>query len=352
VIDESYKLAAMELRHLRYFVAVGELLSFSRAAVQLRLAQPSLSTQIRDLENELGFRLLDRDRNHVALTDAGSVFLRESRHVLAVAETAVKRGRDAAAGDAGELRLAAMGPATFSFFPACLARFRAAVPGARVTVTEMLASEQLGKLMRGELHAGFISAPFPRLAGAKHLKAVKILRSPLVVLLVPEHPLARGPAVRLQDLVEETFLHIRNYGAETHRIWTHEICRKAGFTPRFGAAALNLDNLTSMVAAGEGVALTAKLVLRGPTAGCVDTPIAETNLCCELLAVSNPQFHSGLVGRFLDIVATEAAAVEQRLQDTAAPPPTSSDAKREKSSAASRVRGAKRSDVQRPKKAG
>src|SRR5580698_9025884 len=174
----------MELRHLRYFVAVAELLSFSRAAVQLRHAQPSLSTQIRDLENELGFRLLDRDHNRVALTDAGAVFLRESRLVLASAETAVRRAREAAAGPVGELRLAAMGLATFSFLPACLALFRAAVAGARVTVAEIEVAEVLGKLVRGELHAGFISAPLPRLAGVKQLKPVKILRSPLVALVV------------------------------------------------------------------------------------------------------------------------------------------------------------------------
>jgi LysR family hca operon transcriptional activator len=320
----------MELRHLRYFVAVAEALSFSRAAVQLRLAQPSLSTQIRDLEDELGLRLLDRDRTRVALTNAGAVFLRESRQVLASAETAVKRAREAAAGQTGELRLAAMGLATFSFLPACLARFRAAIPGARVTVIEMTPSEQLGKLVRGEIHTGFISGPLPRVASAKQLKAVKILRSALVVMFAPEHPLARGPDVRLQDLVEKTFLHIRNEGTDTHRIWTHEICRKAGFTPRFGAVAMNLDNLTSMVAAGEGVALIPKLVFRGPTPGCAYMPIAEKNLFHELLAVSNPHFHSGLVERFLEIVATEAAAVERRLQETDVPPSKSSAAMRRK----------------------
>jgi DNA-binding transcriptional LysR family regulator len=93
----------MELRHLRYFIAVGKLLSFSRAAVQLHIAQPSLSVQLRDLEDELGFRLLDRDRTHVALTEAGAVFLREAQQVLAIAETAIQRGREAAAGQAGGL---------------------------------------------------------------------------------------------------------------------------------------------------------------------------------------------------------------------------------------------------------
>ena len=139
----------------------------------------------------------------------------------------------------------------------------------------------------------------------------------------------------------------RLYDADSRRIWNQEICRKAGFTPRFGAAALNLDNLTSMVAAGEGVALIPKLVLRGPAPGCADMPIAETNLCFELLAVSNPQFHSGLVERFLEIVAAEAAAVEQCLQETAGPPPKSSAATRRKKTAAPGIKVAKRSPVQR-----
>ena len=282
----------MELRHLRYFVAVAERLSFSRAAVQLSLAQPSLSSQIRDLEDELGFRLLDRDHNRVALTDAGAVFLSESQQVLASAETAVKRAREAAAGQAGELRLATMGLATFSFLPACLARFRAAIPGARVTVTEMAPSEQPGRIASGEIHAGFIGAPLSRLPGAKQLKAEKVLRSPFVVMIAPEHPLAGGPVVRLSDLANEIFLQIRFYDADSGRIRTQEICRKAGFTPRFGAAALNIDNLTSMVAAGEGVALIPKIVLRGPTPGCADLPIAETNLCFATPVSSNASLRS------------------------------------------------------------
>ncbi len=229
------------------------------------------------------------------------------------------------------------------FFPTCLARFRAANPGARVSVTEMTPSEQLDRIARGDIHVGFIGAPFPRLAGAKQLKAVEILRSPLVVMIAPEHPLASGPVVRLSDLANEIFLQIQLYDADSGRIWTQEICRKAGFTPRFGAAALSLDNLTSMVAAGEGVALIPKLSLRGPTPACADLPIAEKNLCLELLAVSNPHVRSDLVERFLEIVAAEAAAVEQRLQETAVPPPESSAAKRKIKTATP----AKRSPVHR-----
>ncbi|HEY2455723.1 MAG TPA: LysR substrate-binding domain-containing protein [Candidatus Acidoferrum sp.] len=304
----------MELRHLRYFVAVAELLSFSRAAVKLRHAQPSLSTQIRDLENELGFRLLDRGHNRVTLTEAGAVFLRESKQVLASAETAIRLGREAAVGRPGELRLAAINMATVSFLPTCLSLFRAAVAGTRVTVAEIEASEVIDKLVRGELHAGFLSAPLPRLAGVKQLKFVKILRSPLIVLIASEHPFARRSSARLKDLVEEPFLHIRRNGQEIHRNWTQEFCFKVGATARFGAAASNLDNLISMVAAGEGVALIPKSILRGSKPGCAYIPIADKNLRHELFVVSNPHFHSDLVERFLEIVIAEAAAVEQRLQ--------------------------------------
>jgi DNA-binding transcriptional LysR family regulator len=277
-----------------------------------------LRTQIRDLEHELGFRLLNRDHNRVALTDAGAVFRREARQVLARVDTALKRARAAAAGEGGELHVATMGPLTFSFVPACLARFRADIPKARVTVAEMAPPDQLTRIARGDIHVGFIPAPFPRLAGARHLKAEKVLRSPLVVMLAPEHPLAAGSNVRLRDLAGETFLHIRLFETETQRLWTHEICRKAGFTPRFGAAAVNPDNLITMVAAGEGVALIPKVAQRGPAPGCVYMPIAEKNLFYELLAVCDPAHESGLVRRFLEIVIAEALAVEKRLHETPA----------------------------------
>jgi DNA-binding transcriptional LysR family regulator len=168
-------------------------------------------------------------------------------------------------------------------------------------------------------------------------------------MLDSRHPLAGSSALRLQDLVEETFLHVRYYGAETHRPWMQVIFRKARFTPRFGAAAMNIDNLMSMVAAGEGVALIPKIVQRGPTSGCTSVPIAEKDLCYELLAVSNPHFSSGLVERFLEIVTTEAAVIEMQLQETDAPLPKSPAAKRKKK-AGPVTKVAKNSHVQLPKK--
>ena len=258
----------MELRHLRYFVAVAEALSFSRAATRLRLAQPSLSTQIRDLEEELGLELLERNRNRVALTDAGAVFLREARAVLARAEKAVARAKEAAAGTTGELRVGSMGPLTISFLPACLTRLHAALPKARISVTETGPSEQLTQIFAGRMHIGFVPEIFAKLPAGKRLAVRNIVRSPLIVLVSEHHPLAKRGAVRLRDLEDETFLHILMYGSDAQRVWTREICRSIGFMPQFGSAASNAENLVSMVAAGEGVALIPKIAERTGTPGC------------------------------------------------------------------------------------
>jgi DNA-binding transcriptional LysR family regulator len=302
----------MELRHLRYFVAVAEALSFSRAAVRLRLAQPSLSKQIKDLEAELGMPLLERDRNHVALTDAGAVFLKEARQVLARAEVAVKRARDAAAGARGELHIATMGPLTFSFLPLCLTKFRGQIPRARVTVTEMPPSEQFSKVAAGDIQVGFVPAPLPR-AAARQLVSTPILLSPLVVMMAPDHPLAKGSSVKLRDLDDETFLHIRLHGAETQRAWTQELCRRVGFTPRFGAGASNPDNLVTMVAAGEGVALIPKIAQRGPAPGCAYLRVAESRLAYELVAITSARHSSVLTKQFLNICVGEGAEVQAQM---------------------------------------
>lgn len=301
----------MELRHLRYFVAVAEALSFSRAATRLRLAQPSLSTQIRDLENELGLQLLERNRNHVALTDAGTVFLREARAVLTRADKAVARAKEAAAGTTGELRVGSMGPLTISFLPACLTRLHAALPKARISVVETGPSDQLAQIAAGRAHIGFIPEIFAKLSAAKKLAVRNILCSPLIVLVSEHHPLAKNTTVRLRDLEDETFLHILMYGSDAQRVWTREICRSIGFLPQFGSAAANAENLVTMVAAGEGVALIPKIAERTGTPGCAALLVTDKSLHYNLCAVYDENFPSALRDTFLGIVEEEAQKVEK-----------------------------------------
>ena len=305
----------MELRHLRYFVAVAEALSFSRAAVSLRIAQPSLSTQIRDLENDLGLQLLERNRNRVALTDVGAVFLKEAKQVLSRADKAVARAHEAAAGRSGELRIGSMGPLTISFLPQCLQRLHMALPRARVNVLEMGPPEQITQIDLGRLHMGFIPGPFATISARKRLSTQVILNSPLTILMSEHHPLAEKGIVRLRDLEKETFLHIYMFGSDAQRFWTQEICQKKGFSPRFGAGATNADNLVTLVAAGEGVALIPRFAERPNAPGCVGLKLADKGLHYELLAVYNDRFPSGLRDTLLKIVEDEAGKLEKHLAE-------------------------------------
>ena len=127
----------MELRHLRYFVAVAENLSFRRAAHRLHVSHPALSQQVHDLENELGLKLFERNSRRVALTEAGRAFLIGGRRVLAAAKEAVAQAQEAAKGERGRLVIASLGPLTSSFLPVALGRFREQRPLVEATALDM-----------------------------------------------------------------------------------------------------------------------------------------------------------------------------------------------------------------------
>jgi DNA-binding transcriptional LysR family regulator len=297
----------MELRHLRYFIAVAEALSFSRAATRLRLSQPSLSTQIRDLETELHVKLLERDRSNVSLTDAGSVFLKEARSVLTRADKAVARAREAAAGITGELRIATVDSLTIKFLPGSLTRLHASTPTARVHVQERAPSEQLPLLQAGKLHVGFVPMHFARLAAGRGLGKVNIIRCPLAVMMSAAHPLAKQPGLHLLELAESTFIHITMFGSDAQRMWTEEICEHMGFVARIGASASTVDNLMSLVSAGAGVMLIPIAAQRPETPGVVVIPLLDPGLDYELHMMYNEKYPSDLRDTFMDIVKEEVA---------------------------------------------
>ena len=303
----------MELRHLRYFIAVATELSFVRAAGRLRIAQPSLSAQIRKLEEELGFRLLDRSRSHVALTDAGSVFLEDARDVVARVEAAVKRARGATQGKAGELRIATISLFTHTFLPASLPHFTEAYPDVKVSISEMGPDNQAIRLAKGEIHLGFTAAPFPAIDKLERFHLHRLLRSPLVVLLNPRHPLAGGKSVSLRDLRKDTFIDFQMHRPHAYRLWAASICKQLKFKPEFGLAAENPENMIDMVAANQGIALVPKLTLRQLSGGVVVCPIAEKELEFELFAMWDPNFPSALLKNFLKIVLAEAETVQRTL---------------------------------------
>jgi DNA-binding transcriptional LysR family regulator len=194
----------MELRHLRYFQAVAEELNYRKAAERLRVAQPSLSSQIKDLEHELGVRLLDRDTGGVRLTGAGAAFLDEVRLILAHAERAVVVAREAAKGRRGRLTIGYFAPLLMGFMPASLKAFHAEFPDVDVTLVEMSLGEQIAALESGAIQIGFTlggGPPVPRI-----LRQAEVARSPIRAVVGRGHRLAKSRRIALAELAGEPLL--------------------------------------------------------------------------------------------------------------------------------------------------
>jgi LysR family hca operon transcriptional activator len=186
----------VELRHLRYFVAVAEELSFTRAAARLRTAQPSLSQQIRQLEKSVGVKLLDRSRHHVILTDAGRIFLQQSKDVLARLEHARRLAKQAADGHAGELSVGTFPSADVSILPGLRPLVAERLPELRLILHSKYAIESIAGLQTGVLDVAFVRGPLD----VEDLESVELLREPLVIVLPSHHPLARRKRIPVQSL--------------------------------------------------------------------------------------------------------------------------------------------------------
>lgn len=195
----------MELRHLEYFVAVAEELSFTRASRRLHVVQSGVSSAVQNLERELGSPLFDRDRHRVALTDAGQVLLPEARATLAAAQAAVDAVGEARAGLRGTLTIGTMLSTGRLDLPAVLGRFHSAHPG--VTVRLRLAAggsaELAAAVVGGGLDLALLSRPGPPPAG---LTLRQLSEEPLVLVCHPRHPLAGQPGVTLEQLAAEPFV--------------------------------------------------------------------------------------------------------------------------------------------------
>src|SRR6516162_2420820 len=190
----------MELRQLRYFVAVAEELHFRRAAERLHISQPPLSQQIRALEDELGFALLVRTRRRVELTPAGAAFLRDARAILAELEGAVATARRIDAGQTGRLRINFVGSALFSIVPGTVERFRRSRPGVEIELRERATVDQLRAVRAGAADVGLVRPP---IEDDGELRVQTVLRERTVAALPAGHALAALTRVPLRRLAAE-----------------------------------------------------------------------------------------------------------------------------------------------------
>jgi DNA-binding transcriptional LysR family regulator len=192
----------MELRHLRYFVAVAEELSFTRAAARLHIAIPPLSIQVRNLESEIGTKLVLREGRGLRLTDAGRAFLEQARKTLAAASQCAPLAHQAAKGEFGQLSIGYNAPAEFRVFPKIVPAFRKKWPAVHLVFHRLETSQIVERLRRQELDLGFVCLPIP----ADEFDMREVEEHPLIALVPKAHRLARAPSVSIQDLSQEPLI--------------------------------------------------------------------------------------------------------------------------------------------------
>ena len=217
----------LELRHLRYFVAVAEELNFSRAAERLHMAQPPLSAAIRQLEQELGTELLSRTTREVRLTEAGRTFLEGAHRTLAELERARSDTERAAAGEIGQLRVGFSWSARFETLPAIGRSFRLSHPDVSLLTEEMWNARMLPALRSGQIDVAVSLCP--EVAGEFSYQAIR--SEPVLALLAESHPLADKEGLALRDLAEERWLMFPRELAPRLYDALVNLCRQVGFEP-------------------------------------------------------------------------------------------------------------------------
>ena len=301
----------MELRHLRYFIAVAEELHFGRAAERLGISQPPLSQQIQALEEEIGARLFERTNRRVELTDAGRLFLDESRQVLAQVDKAVLLARRAHLGELGELKIGFTSSAPFtSTIPSSIHAFRKAYPDVHLDLQEMSSRQVLKALLEESLQVGVIRP----LALPDAVHWVELFREPLVAVLRADHPLAAGSedGLAIAALAEEPFVFFpRSYGTGLYD-QVIALTRQAGFSPRIAQEASEAMTIIGLVSAGLGVSILPASFRRTRVDGVVYRTLSYPEATTAVWLVRRQNEGSPLALSFIDLVTREAASLRRR----------------------------------------
>jgi DNA-binding transcriptional LysR family regulator len=252
----------MELRHLRYFLVVGEVLNFTKAAARLRVAQPALSRQVQDLEDEIGVDLLRRSPRGVTLTAEGKLFLQEVRELLKRVDETVEKTRALARGEYGELHIGYSSVPTAEILPPALEAFRKAVPRVNLVLHDLTSDDLIAGLRNAELELAIMVQPTGEQTAGIEFEAAR--RYTWCVAFAATHPFARLKSISLEKVAAEPLVALRRKDySEYHRILERifaPICAK----PRIGAECDTASSLIMEVEAGRGIAVvTANLKLMG-----------------------------------------------------------------------------------------
>jgi DNA-binding transcriptional LysR family regulator len=242
----------MELHQLRCFLAVAELLNFSRAAEQIHLSQPAVSIQVRVLEKELGVKLFERTHQKTTLTDAGKIFQAEARNILEQAAQAVRNAQLAAAGKIGQLRIGFISTAAAHIVPALVSEFRKSHPQVELELRHALTAEQIELLENRTLDIGFFRVP---IIEQGEIITIPVHREPFKVFLPSSHPLSHRSKLQLRQLDGAEFVVYARKNAPGFHDLLINLLKDAGAVPASIYEANDMYTLVSLVSAGVGIAI-------------------------------------------------------------------------------------------------
>lgn len=287
----------MELRHLRYFEAVVAAGNVTRAAAHLHISQPSLSQAIKELEQELGIRLLERGPRGSVLTDAGREFTKHAADILQRLPLAREATRRAAQGAGGQLVVAFTASSVFDLLPALMQQVREHMPGVSLRLVEMLTDRQVDALHARRIDAG-VGRPLRNEPG---LATRVIARRSFMAALHVRHPLARQRQVALADLQHEELITPQRRAGPGFHAQLMELCSKAGVHLRIAHEAVHMPVVAGMVAAGMGVGLVSDELRDLEVRDVVYRPLAEGRGGVQLALAWRADNDSKTLARFIEL---------------------------------------------------
>ncbi len=299
----------MELRHLRYFVAVADQGSFSGAARILHIAQSAISEQLANLELEIGASLFSRSRRKTELTAAGEAFLLEAQRLLVQADRAIEVAQKVHRGEAGSLRIGFFAGGVGVNFPRLIRTFRKQHPDVRLSMVEMTPAQQWGALVDDKIDVGFTRRLEPEFRS--ELSSVVLHQDPMVAILPKHHKAVPGP-VDLRDLANERFVVASRDISPAVFDKVIELCSEAGFSPKIVSISSVWSSVALMVQAGEGISLLPVNQQQFRTSDLAFCPLKSKNAFVEFVIAWSPRRDIMLIRSFRQVVLAHSANTASR----------------------------------------
>jgi DNA-binding transcriptional LysR family regulator len=302
----------MDLRQLRYFIAVAEEGNFGAAALKVNVTQPPVTRQILALERDLGVRLFDRTSRGAVLTEAGRLLLKDARQVVDLAGQARKRLQAVARGDAGCLTVGFLGSSVYEVIPALLRQFREAVPAVEVSLVAMAKDRQIEALRNRAIDIGF-ARHFPF---ASDMTSVEVSNEPLLVALPVKHPLAGNDSLSVAEISRHPVVLFPIGGRPSFADAVLSLLQSSGCAPTIGGEAEDASAALAMAAIGCGVCVIPRSVTRLHTPGVVFVPLNEAPKVSPIQCIYLTANTSLLLTKFVTL-AKSAARVGREALPTA-----------------------------------